>query len=71
MLLEGGGVMSFGHGWCGQLGHGDEVNQHMPKPVEAAAQGMCVAEVAAGCCCSVLLGRSGEVRHLGVIADRL
>ena len=35
LLLEAGGVMSFGCGRHGQLGHGDDENQHTPKLVEA------------------------------------
>ena len=67
LLLAGGSAMSFGCGWSGQLGHGDEEQQYTPKLIEAAARGVCVAEVAVGCQSSVLLGRSGEARHLGAI----
>ena len=69
VLLEGGGVMSFGDERDGRLGHGDEENQHTPKLTEAAARGVRVVEVAAGNCISALLGQSGEVRHLGAIGD--
>ena len=68
VLLEEGGVVSFGYGDDGQLGHGDEEDQRLPKLIEAAAAGMCVVEAAAGIYSSVLLQRSGEVRHLGGIA---
>ena len=67
VLLEGGGAMSFGSGWDGRLGHGDEEHQRTPKLIEAAARGVRVVEVAAGCSSSVLLGQSGEARHLGAV----
>ena len=67
VLLEGGGVMSFGRGAIGRLGHGDREDQHTPKLIEAAARGVHVVDMAAGCSSSVLLGQSGEVRHLGAI----
>ena len=59
--------MSFGYGGFGQLGHSGGVSQHTPKLIEVAAQGVCVVEVAAGHLSSVLLGWSGEVRHLGAL----
>ena len=65
MLLEAGGVMSFGAGEYGKLGHGDGEDQSLPKLIEAAARDG-IVEVAAGPCSSVLLGQSGRVRHLGV-----
>ena len=65
VLLEEGGVMSFGSGADGQLGHGDYEHHYTPKLIGVVAQGVHVVEVAAGCGGSVLLGQAGEVRHVG------
>ena len=31
VLTKEGAVLSFGDGFNGRLGHGDKVNQHVPK----------------------------------------
>ena len=72
VLMEGGGVMSFGNGWAGQLGHGDEATRSTPKLVE----GLCghrVVQVSAGYEHSLVLytdgvasfgwGGSGQLGH--------
>ena len=36
-LMESGAVYSWGYGACGQLGHGDEENQLLPRRIEVLA----------------------------------
>ena len=35
ILTADGGVWSWGHGYHGKLGHGDQQNQLLPKKIEA------------------------------------
>ena len=35
VLADDGAVLSFGRGYCGQLGHGDDEDQHDPKYIDA------------------------------------
>lgn len=34
-VTTAGELFTWGEGWCGKLGHGDEREQQTPKPVEA------------------------------------
>ena len=65
-LVEGGEVYSFGHGSSGKLGHGDRMDQLLPKLMASTAsqQGR-VVEVAAGTSWSLLLKEGGEMATLG------
>ena len=63
-LAEGGTVLSCGDGWCGQLGHGDEENQLVPKLV-TALEGRRVVQVAAGSAHSLFLTEGGAVLSCG------
>lgn len=45
VLTDTGEVFTFGCGKGGKLGHGDELNQHTPKRVEAL-RGVCVTAIA-------------------------
>ena len=60
MLTEQGAVLSFGVGWRGRLGHGNEENQPAPKVIDALT-GTRVVAVAAGGSCSLLLTEAGQV----------
>ena len=64
LLLEGGQVMSFGAGWHGMLGHGDDQDQHTPKLIEAS-RGKQVVQVSAGTMHSLLLLEGGGVMSFG------
>ena len=68
VLLEGGGVMSFGWGAYGRLGHGDEEQQHTPKLI-AALRGKKVLQVSAGGYHSVVLLEGGSVMAFGCGED--
>ena len=62
VATEGGGVYTFGRGWRGLLGHGDEENQLAPRRVPAAAfNGERVVMVAAGKLHTVALSEAGHV----------
>ena len=63
-LAEGGTVLSCGDGWCGQLGHGDEENQLVPKLV-VALEGRRVVQVAACMGNSLFLAEGGAVLSCG------
>ena len=63
-LSEAGEVFSFGSGSNGQLGHGDWVNQHTPRPI-AALQGVRVGAVAAGGWRSLVASLEGRLYSLG------
>ena len=63
-LLERGEVYSFGYGNHGQLGHGDEQNQLLPKLI-AALQGKRVVQVSGGERHSLALLEGGEVYSFG------
>ena len=63
-LTAGGAVYSFGHGGCGQLGHGDEASLSAPRRVEALAAVRAVA-VAAGQQHSLVLSDCGTPYAFG------
>ena len=63
-LTETGEVLSFGFGEEGQLGHGDEANQFVPKVIEALL-GMRVVAIAAGGFHSLVLTDEGAVLSFG------
>ena len=64
VLTESGDVYSFGEGWYGKLGHGDEEHQHLPKLIEAL-RGRRVVEIAACCESSLVMTESGDVLEFG------
>lgn len=64
VLTEAGEVYSFGRGGYGQLGHGDNEDQSLPKKVEALA-GIKVKAIAAGDHYSLVLTEAGEVYSFG------
>ena len=67
VATEGGGVYTFGHGDWGQLGHGDQNRQLVPRRVPAAAfNGERVVMVAAGCWHTVALSEAGHVFTWGL-----
>eukprot|EP00961_Rhodomonas_salina_P255249 3449690-Rhodomonas_salina.1 len=60
VIIEGGNVMTWGGGYFGQLGHGDETDRRSPKMVKGLQQ--CVANtVACGTHHSIMLTESHEV----------
>ena len=59
-LTADGAVRSWGYGFYGKLGHGDQQNQQLPKKVEALA-GRCVAAVSAGSDHSLATTADGSV----------
>jgi alpha-tubulin suppressor-like RCC1 family protein len=62
VTTEGGGVYTFGRGRDGQLGHGDEENQLLPRRVPAACfNGERVVMVAVGGRHTVALSEAGHV----------
>ena len=63
-LTDAGEVLSFGAGWGGPLGHGDEEDQHEPKVIEALL-GVRVVAIAAGDEHSMVLTDEGEVLSFG------
>ena len=65
MVLTGKGeVLSFGDGGNGQLGHGDDKDQHEPKVIEEM-RGTRVVAIAAGIKHSMVLTDKGEVLSFG------
>ena len=64
VLTESGEVYSFGDGFQGQLGHGDNKRQTLPKLIEAM-RGKKVVQVSAGTYHSLVLTESGEVYSFG------
>jgi len=64
VLTDQGAVLSFGHGEGGQLGHGDEVSQPVPKVIEAL-RGARVVAIAAGGNHSMVLTDDGTVLSFG------
>jgi alpha-tubulin suppressor-like RCC1 family protein len=63
-LSETGEVYSFGNGAYGQLGHGDQEDQHTPRPI-AALQGMRVGIIAAGDQHSLVVSTAGRLYSFG------
>ena len=63
-LVRGGDVYSFGAGSFGRLGHGNQLNQLLPKLI-AALQGTRVVQVSAGQMHSLALAEGGEVYSFG------
>ena len=61
---EDGRVFTFGRGSFGKLGHGDQQDQLVPKVVDAL-QGVCVCQIAAGDCHSMVLAEDGRVLTFG------
>jgi alpha-tubulin suppressor-like RCC1 family protein len=64
-ITANGAVWSWGYGHCGELGHGDEQHQLLPKKVEAFASQRVVA-VSAGGCHSLALAADGAVYAWGL-----
>ena len=65
VLLECGGVLTFGSGLAGQHGHGDYEDQLVPKAVAQLRGASVVVEVAAGCYHTAVRTGAGDVRVLG------
>ena len=63
-LTDTGEVLSFGKGEDGQLGHGEEVNQLVPRVIEALS-GTRVVAIAAGGGHSMVLTGEGTVLSFG------
>ena len=63
-LTADGAVWSWGYGYGGRLGHGDEQDQLLPKKVEAFA-GQRVVAVSAGFAHSLALAADGAVLSCG------
>ena len=64
VLTDEGGVLSFGAGVSGQLGHGDDAHQYEPKVIEAL-RGVRVVAMAAGGRHSLVLTDGGTVLSFG------
>ena len=64
VLTDEGVVLSFGHGWYGRLGHGDEMTQWVPKVIEALS-GVRVVAIAASSDHSMVLTDDGTVLSFG------
>ena len=62
-VTESGALYSWGRGGQGQLGHGDEQHQHLPKRVEALQERVC--SVAAGDTHSLAVTASGVIYSWG------
>ena len=62
-LMRDGDVWTWGRGSYGQLGHGDNATQLVPKRVEGLAN---VTDIAAGTYHSMAVGGGGAVLHMGV-----
>ena len=63
-IIADSAVWSWGSGYSGRLGHGDEQNQLLPKKVEAFA-GQRVVAVSAGVFHSIALTADGAVLSCG------
>jgi alpha-tubulin suppressor-like RCC1 family protein len=57
---KSGVIWSFGDGWYGQMGHGGDVGEAVPRLIEALS-GVVVKHVAAGGLFSMVLTRDGDV----------
>ena len=64
VLTADGQVLTFGWSYHGQLGHGDEENQFVPKRI-AALERVRVCQVAAGGEHSMVLTADGQVLSFG------
>ena len=64
VLTEAGTVLSFGRGWSGALGHGDELDQLQPKVI-AALGGLRIAAISAGAGHSLAMTEAGDVLSFG------
>jgi alpha-tubulin suppressor-like RCC1 family protein len=70
-LSEVGVVYSFGEGWTGCLGHGDDADQRKPRPIAAlhgpiaALHGVRVVAVAAGEDHSLVVSAAGRLYSFG------
>jgi len=64
VLTKAGGVLSFGEGSDGKLGHGNEDDVFEPTPIEAL-RGTRVLAVTAGCRHSLAVTDTGEVFSFG------
>ncbi len=64
VLTDEGTVLSFGYSWFGQLGHGDEEDQLVPKVIKAL-RGTRVMAIAAGRYHSTVLTNEGNVLSFG------
>ena len=60
VLSEAGEIYSFGSGRHGQLGHGDQADQHTPRPI-ASLQGVRMGAVAAGDDHSLVVSLAGSL----------
>ena len=63
-LSEEGAVYSFGSGAYGQLGHGDQADQHTPRRIESLGDTR-ISAVAVGGGHSLALGGAGELYSFG------
>ena len=63
VLTDAGEVLSFGEGKHGQLGHGDEEDQLVPKVIEALSDRRVVAIAAGGAHSMVLTDEGGAVSY--------
>ena len=68
VITNTGELYTFGYGSSGQLGHGDDEDQHLPKVV-SALRGEHVIEVAAGSRHGLCVLRSGKVFGWGDASD--
>ena len=64
VLTDEGEVLSFGHGFGGRLGHGDQADQFEPKVIEAL-RGVRVVAIAASSSHSMVLTDAGKVLSFG------
>jgi alpha-tubulin suppressor-like RCC1 family protein len=68
VLSEDGVVYSFGDGFHGRLGHGNNENQHTPRAIEAL-RGVKVSSIAAGELTSLAVAVSGVAYGWGCVED--
>jgi alpha-tubulin suppressor-like RCC1 family protein len=67
LLTDRGNIYSFGSGIYGQLGHGDEQNQSIPKMMDSEAlKGEKIVQIEAGGGYSLLLTEDGGVFSFGL-----
>jgi alpha-tubulin suppressor-like RCC1 family protein len=68
VATKDGGLLSFGYGSDGRLGHGDQRTQMIPRPV-LSLSGVRIVKVAAGAHHSLVLSDQGNVFSFGVGID--